>query len=87
MDKILVDKDYLLQKFEEKGGWTYAEIPEVLMPKTSFGMLKVRGKIDNYEFSDVRLLPLGNGNLFLAVNLQLRKKIKKQAGDTVHIIL
>ena len=87
MDKILVDKDYLLQKFEEKGGWTYAEIPEVPMPKTSFGMLKVRGKIDNYEFSNVRLLPLGNGNLFLAVNLQLRKKIKKQAGDTVHIVL
>lgn len=87
MDKLLVDKDYLLQKFESKGGWTYAEIPEVTMPKTSFGMLKVKGKIDDYEFSNVRLMPLGNGNLFLAVNLQLRKKIKKQAGDTVHIVL
>lgn len=30
MEKPLVDKDYLLQKFEGKGGWTYAEIPEIL---------------------------------------------------------
>ena len=86
-EKILVDKNYLLQKFEGKGGWTYAEIPEIPMPKTSFGMLKVKGKIDNHEFSNVRLLPLGNGHLFLAVKSQLRKKINKQAGDTVHIIL
>ena len=85
--KPLVDKNYLLQKFEGKGGWTFAEIPEIPMPKTSFGMLKVKGKIDNYEFSDVRLLPLGNGHLFMAVNLQLRRKIDKHAGDTVHIVI
>lgn len=85
--KPLVDKKYLLQKFEGKGGWTFAEIPEIPMPKTSFGMLKVKGKIDNYEFSDVRLLPLGNGHLFMAVNLQLRRKIDKHAGDIVHIVI
>jgi hypothetical protein len=87
MEKPLVNKDYLLQKFDFKGGWTYAEIPEVSMPKTPFGMLKVKGKIDDYEFSNVRLMPMGNGNLFLAVKLDIRKKIKKQAGDTVHIVL
>jgi len=87
MEKPLVDKDYLLQKFEGKGGWTYAEIPEIPMPKTSFGMLKVRGKIDSHEFSNVRLMPLGNGHLLLAVKSEIRKKIKKQAGDTVHIVL
>lgn len=87
MEKPLVDKDYLLQKFDFKGGWTYAEIPEIPMPKTSFGMLKVKGKIDDYEFSNVRLMPLGNGNLFLALKLEIRKKIKRQAGDTVHITL
>jgi len=87
MEKALADKDYLLQKFEGKGGWTYAEIPEIPMPKTSFGMLKVKGKIDNYEFSNVRLMPLGNGHLMLTIKTEMRKKIKKQAGDTVHIIL
>lgn len=86
-EKPLVEKDYLLQKFEGKGGWTYVEIPEIPMPKTSFGMLKVKGKIDDYEFSNSHLMPLGNGSIFLAVKTEIRKKIKKQAGDTVHIIL
>jgi len=87
MEKPLINKDYLLQKFEGKGGWTYVEIPEIPMPKTTFGMLKVKGKIDDYEFSNVRLMPLGNGHLMLTVNSVIRKKIKKQAGDTVHIII
>ncbi|GAB6123769.1 YdeI/OmpD-associated family protein [Dysgonomonas termitidis] len=87
VEKPLVNKDYILQKFEGKGGWTYAEITEIPMPKTAFGMMKVMGKIDNYKFSNVRLLPLGNGHLFLAVNSELRRKIKKQSGDIVHIVL
>lgn len=86
-EKPLVEKDYLLQKFEGKGGWTYVEIPEIPMPKTAFGMLKVKGKIDDYEFSDFHLMPLGNGNIFLPVKTEIRKKIKKQAGDTVHIVI
>jgi hypothetical protein len=86
-EEPLVDKDYLLQKFEGKGGWTYAVIPEVPMPKTAFGMLKIRGKIDAYEFSNAHLVPLGNGNVFLAVKSEIRRIIKKQAGDIVHIVL
>ncbi|SCD21979.1 Hypothetical protein PSM36_3190 [Proteiniphilum saccharofermentans] len=81
-EKPLVNRSYLLQKFEGKGGWTYVEIPEIPMPKTSFGMLKVKGKIDDYEFSNVHLMPLGNGNIFIAVKSGIKKKIKKQAGDT-----
>ncbi|MDR2036538.1 MAG: YdeI/OmpD-associated family protein [Bacteroidales bacterium] len=87
MEESLVDKDYLLQKFEGKGGWTYAEIPEIPMSRAPFGMLKVKGRIDSHEFSNVRLMPLGNSHLFLAVSSPLRKKINKQAGDTVHIII
>ena len=29
-EQPLVDKEYLLEKFPGKGGWTYAMIPEVL---------------------------------------------------------
>jgi len=87
MEKPLVDKDYLLQKFEGKGGWTYTEIPEIPMARTPFGMFKVKGRIDDYEFSNIHLMPMGKGHLGLAVNSQVRKKIKKQAGDTVHIVL
>ena len=44
------------------------------MPKTPFGMLKVKGKIDNYEFSNVHLMPIGNGHIGLAVKSEIRKK-------------
>lgn len=85
--KPLVDNDYQLQKFDCKGGWTFIELPEIPMPKTSFGMLKVKGKIDDYELSNYNLMPLGNGHLFLPVKATVRKNIKKEAPDTVHVTL
>lgn len=87
MEKPLVDKKYLLEKFPGKGGWTYTEIPEIPMGKASFGMLKVKGSIDGFEFKKYHLMPFGNGKLFLPVKAEIRKKIKKQAGDHVHVIL
>jgi uncharacterized protein YdeI (YjbR/CyaY-like superfamily) len=32
-------------------------------------------------------MPMGNGSLFLPVKAAIRKQIKKQAGDFVHVIL
>ena len=62
-EKPLVNQDYLLQKFPGKGGWTYAEIPEVLQDKHApFGWVKVKGSIDGYQFKNYRLMPMGNGN-------------------------
>ncbi len=88
MEKPLVDKDYLLEKFPGKGGWTYAAIPEVLQSKeTPFGWVKVKGAIEDFEFKKYHLAPMGNGHLFLPVRAEVRKRIKKQAGDYVHIIL
>lgn len=46
--------------------------------KSPFGMLKVKGKIDDYEFSNTHLMPIGNGHLGLAVKSEIRKKIKKK---------
>ena len=86
-EKPLVDKDYVLFKIEGKGGWTFVEIPEIPMPKTSFGMLKVKGQIDDYEFSNLNMMPIGNGNIGLPIRSEIRKKIKKEAPDTVHITL
>lgn len=87
IEKPLVDKEYSLFKIGGKCAWTFVEIPEIPMPKTPFGMLKVRGKIDNYEFSNTHLMPIGNGHIGLAIKAAIRKKIKKEAPDTVHITL
>ncbi len=84
----LVDKEYLLEKFHGKGGWTFARIPEILQDKNkAFGWVRVRGSIDNYEIKNYNLQPMGNGNLFLPIKAEMRKKICKKEGDFVRITL
>ncbi len=86
--KPLVDKKFLLEKFPGKGGWTYAIIPEIAMDKNApFGWVRVKGFVDSFEISKYHLMPIGNGRLFLPVKGEIRKKIKKQEGDWVHIVL
>lgn len=86
--KPLVNKKYLLEKFNGKGGWTYARLPEIRKDKKNpFGWVKVRGTIDGYEIRKYHLMPMGNGNLFLPVKAEIRKQIGKKAGDKVHVIL
>nr|WP_299990330.1 YdeI/OmpD-associated family protein [uncultured Pontibacter sp.] len=88
MPQPLTDKLYLLEKFPGKGGWTYAAIPEVLPDKhTYFNWVRVRGTIDSYEIKGFHLMPMGNGQLFLSVKAEIRKKIKKEAGDWVRVTL
>ncbi len=88
MEKPLVNQSYLLKKMQGKGGWTYAEVPEIRPNKQAyFNWVKVRGSIDGYEIKQYNLMPIGNGNLFLPVKAAIRKVIKKEAGDTVHVIL
>jgi hypothetical protein len=88
METPLVHKKYQLEKFAGKGGWTYVRIPEILpAKKTHFGWVKVKGSIDGYLISKYNLAPMGNGRLFLPVKAEIRKKIGKQEGDWVEIIL
>lgn len=86
--KPLINKTYKLQRFQAKGGWTYVAIPEILQDKRSApGWVRVKGSIDNYEFKNYHLMPLGNGTLFLPVKAEIRKKIGKAEGDHVKLIL
>ncbi len=87
-EKSLVDNDYLLEKYPGKGGWTYAQIPEIPPDKHAyFGWVRVWGTIDDFEIKHYHLMPMGNGKLFLPVKAEIRKKIKKQAGDYVRVRL
>jgi uncharacterized protein YdeI (YjbR/CyaY-like superfamily) len=47
----------------------------------------VKGSVDGYELKQYKLMPMGEGRLFLPVKAAIRKKIKKEAGDYVSIIL
>lgn len=87
-EKPLVAKNYLLQKYPGKGGWTYAAIPEVLQDKHApFGWVKVKGSIDGFEIKNYKLMPMGNGKLFLPVKADIRKAIGKKEGDWVKVEL
>lgn len=87
-DKPLINKKYLLEKFPGKGGWTYAAIPEVLQDKHApFGWVKVKGQIDDFEIKNYKLMPMGNGKLFLPVKAEIRKKIGKEEGDWINVVL
>ena len=87
-EKPLVDKKYRLERFPGKGGWTYASIPEVLQDKHNpFGWVTVKGSIDGYPLKQYKLMPMGNGKLFLPVRAAIRKAIGKQEGDWVRVTL
>lgn len=88
MQPPIVQQRVLLQKFPGKGGWTYAALPGLPLEKSNpFGWLRVKGTIDGYAISQYHLMPMGNGALFLPVKAAIRKKIGKQAGDEVMVVL
>jgi hypothetical protein len=89
-DELLVDRDYVLDKTPGRGGWTYTLIPEIAPdPHAPFGWVKVKGTIDGVPIAGYHLMPGNHGSkqLFLSVKAALRKKIKKGAGDWVHLVL
>jgi hypothetical protein len=80
-----------IKKFDsqgEKTGWTYIEIPAAIANKLSPNNKKgfrVKGKLDDYEFSMIALLPMGRGDFIMALNAAMRKAIKKQKGAIVQV--
>ncbi len=72
-----------IKKFDKQGdktGWTYIEIPAVIAKqlnpqnKKSF---RVKGFLDQYLFSGISLLPLGEGDFIMALNATIRRGIGK----------
>ena len=72
----------------EKTGWTSIEVPAAVAEKLKPGSKKgfrVKGKLDDYDFSMIALLPMGGGNFIMTLNAATRKGIKKQKGATVKV--
>lgn len=84
----IVDGTFKIEKFSSKGGWTYVLFPH-LEPnkKAPFGWRNVFGTIDNLVIENYNLQPFGNGQLFLPLNAQIRKSLKKDVGENVTIKL
>lgn len=85
--KALVNKRFKLEKYPGKGGWTYARIPRFKISQKTGGSAKVKGTIDDFEIKKVHLMPMNVGHFFFPIKSEIRKKIGKEHGDYVSIVL
>ena len=83
----------ILKKFNEQGektGWTFIDVSSeqanTLKPNTKKSF-RVKGKLDDYTFEGVAMVPIGEGNFIIAINATMRNAIKKHKGDTVQVQL
>lgn len=86
--ELVLEGEFLLERFQGKGGWTFVRIPVTqLRGGKAFGMVKLDGSIDDYEFVGKHLMPMKKGVLFLPVSKPIRTQIRKEEGDTVRLRL
>lgn len=88
MSTPIVTGNFVIQKMNIKGGWCYVLLPkQAANTSNPFGWYIVKGSIDDYIITQYKLWPTKAGEWFLPIKTEIRKKIHKQVGDTVNIVL
>jgi hypothetical protein len=83
----------LIEKFGAKGektGWTYVLIPQEIAGKLKPGMrqsFRVKGKLDDVPVEHLALIPMGEGDFILPLKTDMRRKLRKQKGAMLHLMI
>ena len=78
-------------KFDKKGdktNWTYIIIKSSIADKLNPGVktaFRVQGQLDDYNISQVALLPSGEGDFIMPINATMRRHLKKQVGARLKV--
>jgi hypothetical protein len=67
--------------------WSAIAIPNSAELFGSLRSVRVDAKVDEVVVEDMGLMPTGSGELMLSVSAALRKKLGKDVGDEVHVVL
>src|ERR687886_219855 len=81
---MLREFDAQLEKGDTPGAWTCVVMNDAAALFGTRGLVKIRGAIDGEPFTGA-LMAQGDGTHRLPVKAALRKRIGKEAGDTVHV--
>lgn len=83
----------VIKKFEKQGektGWTYIVVSEKratqLKPDTKVSF-RVKGKLDDFAFEKLALLPMGDGSFIMPLNATIRKNIRKEKGADLQVAI
>lgn len=75
--------------FPQKGGWHYVDVPEEYTEMSKHladrGLVPIEAKIEGTSWK-TSLLPMGNGNHFLALNKKVRDKEKIELGKEIEVL-
>ena len=83
----------IIKKFKEQGektGWTYIDIPHEIAEKIKPGhkkIFRVKGKLDDFSFRGIALMPMGGGDFIMTLNADIRRGIGKRQGAMLKVFL
>lgn len=87
----MISFETVLLQFDKQGektGWTYFDIDTTLaeqLKPNNRQAFRVKGFLEDTPFSQVAVMPMGDGNFIFPVNADLRRASKRKAGMKVKI--